>query len=271
MLKFIALLLVCLLACSSPEQPTVTVHHAILLTGASNMRGTDAAAPPAGIPIDVSVLPYWLSQVGGTPDAEAFHDLDIHPDGDWGAELTMGLGLVDLGLDASIIKIVRGSSSLDQWLPGGPYYADFIAELTEAKAAHDVLAAGLDVRWHWFDQRGETEIRAVTIDSAVNFEGRYEDLRDEIATVLGTMPVIHCVLTSSATEGANVATNLPYLRASQIAVADHTVNIDDLAMLVDNVHLTHGSQEILGTRELASMGAFRQRHLGFPRKAWANP
>jgi hypothetical protein len=254
MTRTLIALILCLIACACGGRPESEnmARHIILMTGASNSRGTDASAGPPGIPLAEAVMPYWLSQVGGTPDAEEFGDLDIHPDGDHGAELTFGLGLRDLHIKAALVKIVRGSSSIEQWLPGGPYYDDFIAELAEAKAGADAAFAGETLRWHWFDQRGETEIRAENDQQAVNFQGRYEDLRDEIAAVIGQVPSVHCILTSSQTEGIYVATNLPVLRAGQIAASDYQINIDDLAMLPDNVHLIAASQNTLGERELAT-------------------
>lgn len=224
--------------------------HVFFKFGQSNARGTDDAVTALSAAAPYPAIRYWRRTLADSYDSDAFEDLDVLGDGSYGDELALGTSLVDAGLTVAIIKVVKGGTFMNQWIPGNQNHTEMIAELEAAMAELPTEFPGHDIRWAGVEvDQGESEIRHAADSVKTNWTGFAETVIGTIEDTVGQALRRYVVLTRFELTGA---VNPQVFRDAQLALSNaRFVSRDDTTVLGDGVHDTSESQNIKGSRVAA--------------------
>lgn len=176
----------------------------------------------------------------------------------FGEELTLGRALKDnLGGNVCVAKFAISGTSLSVcWVPGAPLplYPSLMANIAAAKAQLEgqgklVQFAG----FFWMQGEWDAQFHDLAQLYETNLASFIASVRADLHT-----PALPFVIGRIHTQLSLVTSPIPYpfvqeVRAAQVAVANAVpgvrwVDIDDLPLNADHVHLTSAAQQTLGER-----------------------
>jgi len=223
-------------------------HRIIILSGQSNTNGIESS-PPGGIP--TSSVRFWRRNILTGPADATVQQLkvttaaeqggggavDIH-----GCELQLGLDLVAGGwTDLTIVKCARNGSYIRHWADGASQ--DYFSFLTST--LYGAMPAALAPVFYFIWNQGEAEAQDSDPTFKNEWASKYTTIHTDLETLTGQSLLRLIVRVRSGLSGTYTTEMHDTIQPS---VADHLFNVDDLAVLGDNVHLSAASQNTLGSR-----------------------
>jgi len=230
-----------------PTRPGVYVLLEFLQQ--SNGTGSDSRSAPSGLP-DPSI-PFWVNDFYYHDGPLRFEPLDVRVahHGVYAHELQTALRLKQAGFQVAVIKLTKGGTFINRWLPGKPLGEQAFAELAQAWAA--VPAQFPDESAFtplWIVDQGEEEARYHQQPGVEKWSEYFFQVQAEVERIVGAELSPYVVATSSTIAGKTFPGVLEAQQASVVKAPSHLIPTNDLAFQPDNVHRTGAAQNALGDR-----------------------
>lgn len=240
-------------------QPKHRVYVPVL-GGQSNMIGAGADDRPSGLP-DASV-PFWRNDYYYYDGPHAFVPLNVYARGNtFSVEMAMARALQAAGHSVAVIKLARGATYVNSWLPGKLYGVYLYPEIAEAWAAARALYPDHELVplfvWYQGEEEAvyhhsageEAELRVVR-----QWSTHFAAVRSGVESIVGPVHpyIMRC---NSAIPGG---THVVELQAQQALAVDDPSDLiltDDAQLRPDGKHNTGAGSNMLGARLGAKMVA----------------
>lgn len=232
----------------APEpEPVLPVVYVLLeYLQQSNGAGTDVRDPPAGIP-DASI-PFWSNDLAKLDGPREFRALDVRAEtaGTFSHEIRTAQRLKQAGHRVAVIKLTKGGSFINRWIPGA--YISDVGE-PELRLAWATLPSlfpeGTRLVPIWVVDQGESEARYFDQPSVEKWSSFFLLVQAQLESIVGEPLKPYVVQTSSTIRNKTFP---GVLEAQQASVAHGLIDPSDLPTRADGVHRTGASQNIVGER-----------------------
>ncbi len=237
------------LACASTLP---RVRPFVFIAGQSNALGASKDNRPPGFP-DATV-PYWRQDYYYNDAPHAFGPLSVASrNSTFGVELTLARALQARGFHPAIVKLGRGSTLINRWIPSAAYGQLLLAELAEAWAS----AHALDPEATWVPifvwYQGESDAiywhqtkQAQALAYVQQWSENFALIRGAVEGVIGpTFPYI--MATRSDLPGRTFPGVIEAEQAASVDFADHLLPTMHVTLNPDGKHVTGLGMTILGS------------------------
>ncbi len=228
-----------------------------ILMGQSNGVGAANDNRPAALP-DASI-PFWRNDYYYNDGPHAFRSLDVYArNNTFSVEVAAARAIQATGRDVFVIKLVRGATYINRWIPGAPVGTVVYPELAEAWAAAAALyPAGTKLVpiFVWYQGEEEAVYRHADDAKALAYVQQwasfFSTVRSNVEAIVGPVEP-YIFRTNSFIAGGN---HVAVLQAEQAesALPSRLIWTDDAVLKADGKHNTGATSNMLGARLAAQI------------------